>query len=166
MPLAGFNAAKGEMSLLGVVVSGSLGSLAGAVFWYYVGRWLGCERIKRLAARHGRWATVSPDEIDRAAEWFRRHSGKAVFFGRLVPTIRTFISVPAGIAEMSLAKFLLYSTLGTVLWTAFLAGAGYFLRDQYEQIGTYMNPISNVIVVLILIAYFYRVATFRRHADR
>lgn len=164
MPLAGFDAARGDMSLIGVIVSGSIGSLAGAVFWYYVGRWLGCDRIKRLAARHGRWVTLAPEDVDRAADWFRRHSGKAVFIGRLVPTIRTLISIPAGIAEMNMGRFLLYSSLGTALWTAFLAGAGYVLRDQYTRIGDYVNPVSNVIVALIVVAYLYRVATFRRRS--
>ncbi len=165
MPLAGFDASRGSMSLAWVILSGSVGSLAGAVFWYYVGRWLGCERIKRLAARHGRWITVSPEEIDRSADWFRRHSGKAVFIGRLVPAIRTLISIPAGVAEMSLGRFLLYSTLGTVLWTGFLAVSGYLLQAQYEKVSSYVNPVADIVVAIIVISYIYRVATFRRNVS-
>lgn len=162
MPLAGFNASRGEMSLVWVVVSGTVGSVAGAVLWYYLGWWLGCARLKRLAARHGRWMTVSPEDIDRSAAWFRRHCGKAVFIGRLVPAVRTLISVPAGVAEMQVGRFLLYSTLGTVVWTTFLAGTGYLLQEQYAKVSDYLNPVSYMVVGSIVIGYLYRVATFRR----
>lgn len=164
MPLAGFDASRGDLSMFWVVISGSIGSLAGALLWYYIGRWLGYERLKHLAARHGRWVTVSPEELDHAAEWFRRHSGKAVFIGRLVPAVRTLISVPAGIANMSLGRFMLYSSLGTILWTGFLAAAGYVLQDQYDKISSFINPLANVVVAIIVLVYLYRVVTFRHGA--
>jgi membrane protein DedA with SNARE-associated domain len=161
MPLAGFTAARGQLSLLLVVVAGTAGSLLGAVLWYYVGRRLGSERLKQLAARHGRWLTFSPDDVDRADDWFGRHGARAVFFGRLIPTVRTLISVPAGIAGMPLPRFLAWSVLGTSLWTALLAGAGYLLQSQYNRVADYLNPVSTVIVVLIIGWYLYRVVTFR-----
>jgi membrane protein DedA with SNARE-associated domain len=161
MPLAGFTAARGQLSLLLVVLAGTAGSLLGAVFWYYVGRRLGLERLAHLAARHGRWLTLSPDDVDRADGWFRRHGARAVFFGRLIPTVRTLISVPAGIAGMPLPQFLAWSVLGTSLWTALLAGAGYLLQSQYERVSDYLNPVSTVVVVLIIGWYLYRVVTFR-----
>src|SRR3546814_87088 len=108
MPLAGFAAARGDLNILLVVASGAAGSLLGAVFWYAIGCWLGRERLKRWAGRHGRWLTLAPDDIDKACAWFDRHSAKAVFFGRLVPAVRTLISVPAGIAGMGRRRFLLY----------------------------------------------------------
>lgn len=161
MPLAGFTAARGQLSLLLVVLAGTTGSLLGAVFWYYVGRRLGSERLKRLTARHGRWLTLAPDDVDRADGWFRRHGARAVFFGRLIPTVGTLISVPAGITGMPLPQFLAWSVLGTRLWTALLAGAGYLLQSQYERVSDYLNPVSTVVVVLIIGWYFYRVVTFR-----
>jgi membrane protein DedA with SNARE-associated domain len=161
MPLAGFTAARGQLSLALVILAGTVGSLLGAVLWYYVGKRLGLERLKHLAARHGRWVTLSPDDVDRADGWFRRHGAKAVFFGRLIPTVRTLISVPAGIACMPLPAFLAWSVLGTSLWTALLAGAGYLLQSQYERVSDYLNPVSTVVVVLIIGWYLYRVATFR-----
>lgn len=166
MPLAGFNASRGDMQVVWVVLSGTAGSLAGALFWYYVGRWLGCDRIKALARRHGRWVTVSPDDIDHAANWFRRHCGNAVFFGRLIPTIRTLISVPAGIAGMGLGRFLLFSFFGTLLWTALLTAGGYILGDQYARINSWLNPVANVVVAVIVFGYLYRVATYRRSHSR
>ena len=162
MPMAGFTAARGELNMVGVVVAGTAGSLAGALLWYYIGRWIGLERLKRWAAKHGRWLTISPEEVDEAAAWFNRHCGKAVLVGRLIPAVRTLISVPAGVAGMALMRFLAYSALGTALWTALLAAAGYLLEDQYQKVGDYLNPVSNVILGLIVLGYLYRVATFRR----
>ena len=162
MPMAGFTAARGKLSMVGVVVAGTAGSLAGALLWYYIGRWIGLERLKRWAAKHGRWLTISPEEVDEAAAWFNRHCGKAVLVGRLIPAVRTLISVPAGVAGMALMRFLTYSALGTALWTALLATAGYLLEDQYQKVGDYLNPVSNVILGLIVLGYLYRVITFRR----
>jgi membrane protein DedA with SNARE-associated domain len=162
MPMAGFTAARGKLSMVGVVVAGTAGSLAGALLWYYIGRWIGLERLKRWAAKHGRWLTISPEALDEAAAWFNRHCGKAVLVGRLIPAVRTLISVPAGVAGMALMRFLTYSALGTALWTALLATAGYLLEDQYQKVGDYLNPVSNVILGLIVLGYLYRVITFRR----
>lgn len=166
MPLAGYLAEQGALSFVLVVIFGSLGSLAGALFWYFVGRRLGCERLKRFARRHGRWLTLLPKEIDQADAWFDRHGGKAVFLGRLVPGVRTLISVPAGISDMTLLRFLVYTTAGTVLWTALLAAAGWFLGSRYDQVSVYLGPVSNVIVGAIVLWYLYRVATFRRDQQR
>ena len=130
MPLAGFAAARGDQHLALTIAAGAAGSLAGALFWYAVGRWLGAERLKRWAERHGRWLTLTPDDIDRSCAWFNRHCGKAVFLGRLIPAVRTLISVPAGIAGMGLGRFLLYSALGTLIWTGFLAVLGFLLAEQ------------------------------------
>lgn len=161
MPSAGFSAGRGELSLPGVIVAGTAGSVAGALFWYYAGKWIGAERLKNWAGRHGRWLTLKPRDVDRVDDWFDQHCGKAVLFGRLVPAIRTLISVPAGIFGMSLPRFLLFSTLGTVVWTALLAIAGYLLQDQHDRVVQYMGPVANVIFGLIVATYLYRVATWR-----
>jgi membrane protein DedA with SNARE-associated domain len=163
MPLAGFAAARGELGMVGVVAAGTAGALAGALFWYHVGRRVGLERLKRWAAGHGRWLTVSPDDVDRAAAWFDRHGGAAVLVGRLVPAVRTLISVPAGVAGMALPRFLACSAVGTALWTALLAVTGYLLGEQHQKVGDYLDPVSNAILALLALGYLYRVATFRRH---
>jgi membrane protein DedA with SNARE-associated domain len=160
MPLAGYSASQGQLNIVLVVIAGTVGSVAGAVFWYYVGLWLGCERIRRFAARHGRWLTITPEEVDHARDWFGRHGGKAVFLGRLVPAVRTLISIPAGIAEMRLTKLLVYSTVGTVLWTGVLALSGYLLGNQYQQVSTWLSPVTNVVVAGLIAWYLYRVVTF------
>lgn len=164
MPLAGFTAAQGKLNIFFVVISGWVGSLVGALFWYYIGLRVGLDRLKRFAADHGRWLTMTPAEIDTARNWFEKHGGIAVLLGRLLPGVRTLISVPAGIARMPLGLFLLYSTFGTGLWTAFLAGAGYLLESQYHRVATYVDPASNAIVGIIVLWYLYRVITWRPEA--
>jgi membrane protein DedA with SNARE-associated domain len=161
MPLAGFSAARGDLSLLLVILAGSAGSVAGALLWYGIGHWLGLDRLKRLSASHGRWLTLSPQEIDKVENFFSRHSGKVVLFGRLLPAVRTFISIPAGIAGMAVPKFLIYSTLGTFAWTAALAGAGYLFESEYAQISAWLNPAANAVLGGAVTWYLYRVVTFR-----
>ena len=162
MPLAGFNAARGDMTFVGVLVAGTVGAVAGATAWYWIGLKVGARRIRKLAARHGRWLTVSPEEFDTAQDWFDRHGGAAVFIGRLIPTVRTFISVPAGLLPMPLGRFLAYSTGGTLIWNAILTGAGYLLESQYERVQAWLNPISTAVVIIIAGIYLWRVATYRR----
>jgi membrane protein DedA with SNARE-associated domain len=162
LPLAGSVAGRGGISLVGAVVAATIGSVAGALGWYWVGWWLGLERLKSWAAKHGRWITLSPEEIERADAWFDRHSGKSVLIGRLIPTIRTLISVPAGISGMTLRRFLLFSTLGTAAWSALLIGAGYLLGEQYESVGNWLNPVSNLVAAGLGLWYAYRVLTFDR----
>ena len=163
MPLAGFQAAKGETSLPLVIASGTLGSVLGAIFWYYVGRWIGVERLKAFAARHGRLLTVSPRDIDKVDRAFDRHSGAAILIGRMVPAIRTLISVPAGMFEMTLPRFILFTTIGSALWTGLLASAGYWLESEYEKISGYLDPATWVILGSIILFYLYRVIRWKPH---
>lgn len=156
MPLAGFVAARGDLNFIAVILVGTAGSVVGALPWYYAGAKLGQARMKHFAERWGHWLTLSPEDVDKASEWFDRHGKGAVFFGRLIPAVRTLISVPAGIAGMSMTKFLIYSTLGSLIWTALLALAGYLLESQYQKVSEYLNPVSTAIVVLMVLYYFYR----------
>src|SRR5690606_31782720 len=133
--------------------AGAAGSLAGALAWYFLGRAIGLERLQRWADRNGRWIAVSATELDRATRWFRRHCGKAVLLGRLVPTVRTLISVPAGITRMQLPRFVLYSAIGTALWTSGLAAAGYLLEENYERVSVYLNPVANLVFGAIVVTY-------------
>ena len=162
MPLAGFNAARGELSLILVILAGTVGSLAGVSLWYWIGLKLSVERLKRFSDKHGRWLTMTREDIDRASDWFDRRGGVAVLFGRLIPTVRTLISVPAGVSSMPFGTFLLFSAIGTAAWTTLLTLAGYWLQGAYDEVQNYVGPVSNVIVAVIAIAYVYRVATFKQ----
>ena len=163
MPLAGFAAAKGTLNLVGVVAAGTAGSLAGALFWFWVGYSIGPDRLKTFSRRHGRWLTLHPSEIDSARAFFDRHQESALFFGRLIPTVRTLISVPAGVDRMPILTFLAWSVLGTALWTTLLAGAGYLLQGQYERVSDWLNPVSNVLFAALAIWYVSRVMRFHRN---
>lgn len=165
MPFAGYVAATGKLSWLGVVVAGLVGSIAGTLPWYWAGRRLGSERLKRYADRHGRWLTVSSDDIAHAEGWFHRHGAASVLFGRLIPAIRTLISAPAGIANMPLASFLLWSAGGTLAWTGLLVALGYLLKNQYTQVSQWLDPVSKIVVGVIVLTYLYRVFTHRGQAS-
>jgi membrane protein DedA with SNARE-associated domain/uncharacterized membrane protein YkvA (DUF1232 family) len=165
MPLAGFVAARGELDIVLVVLAGVLGSLLGALPWYYAGRWLGEARLARLAARHGRWLGLQAEDVGKALRWFERHGNKAVLFGRLVPGVRTLISAPAGVAGTPFPVFLLYSGIGTLVWTAGLAAAGYLLEAQYTHVADYMDAASMTVIAALVVMYLWRILVTGRFGD-
>lgn len=163
MPLAGYLSAKGDMDLWLTLLAGTAGSVAGTAVWYYAARAIGEVRLKRFASRYGRILTLSPSDIDTAHRWFTRYGSYAVFFGRMIPAIRTLISVPAGFARMPFGKFLLLTTIGSAIWTALLTLAGYVLESQYERVEGYIDPISKLVLVVLIVVYVYRVITWKPH---
>ena len=162
MPVAGIVAGRGEMSIALVIVAGAAGAVVGQLLWFWLGLRIGTERLQELARRHGRWLTVSPRDIAKADRWFNRHGGMAVIVGRMVPGIRTLISLPAGIAGMPLPRFLIYSSIGSGVWTALLAWAGFALGERQENITRYIGPVSTAVFAVIVVIYLYRVATFKK----
>jgi membrane protein DedA with SNARE-associated domain len=162
MPLAGYLVSRRKLSFLGIVIAGTAGSVLGALPLYYLGRKIGHERLVRLAARYGAWLTVSTDDVDRAGNWFRRYGPVAVFVCRLIPGIRSLISIPAGMNRMNLIGFLCYTAIGTAVWTALLAWAGYLLGANFENIGEYLDPASYVVFGAIGVWYAVRVIKCKR----
>ncbi|PSB34373.1 DedA family protein [Stenomitos frigidus] len=152
MPLAGFTIAQGKMSFVPAVLAGVIGTMLGALPWYYAGKLMGERRLRRLVDRYGRWLTLSGKDIDKANSWFSRHGAKTVLFCRLIPGIRTLISLPAGINDMPIALFLLYSTVGTALWVVLLTALGYFLGNNYSLVETYLAPVSKLVLLGLLVA--------------
>lgn len=157
IPLAGFLSAQGVMALVPTFLAATAGATAGALFWYYVGQLVGRDRLRAFAARRGRWIGFMPDELDAAERWFDRHGDKVILFGRMVPGIRTFVSIPAGLADMPLARFLGLTVVGSAAWTALLLGAGYLLDAQYERVATFVDPVSKAVIALIVLAYLWQV---------
>lgn len=164
MPLAGFNAARGGTPLWLAILAGGLGSLAGAYFWYLAGRAFGAHRLRRLIASHGRWLTLTLSEFEAAEGWFQRHGRAVVFFGRFIPTVRTLISIPAGIERMPQGQFLLFTALGSFIWSGGLALAGYLLEDQYENVEHWIDPLSTAVVIGIIALYLWRVIRWKPDA--
>jgi membrane protein DedA with SNARE-associated domain len=157
MPLAGFTVAKGGQANLNnfqyAVIAGVIGTVIGALPWYYAGKLLGETRIRDLADRYGKWVTISGEDIDKANRWFTKHGAMAVLLCRLVPGVRTLISLPAGINGMPMGLFLTYSTIGTTLWCFLLTWIGLKLGDNYQLVDKYLGPMSKVVVLGILVAF-------------
>lgn len=160
MPMAGFLAARGELHPALVLLVATAGSVGGTLPWYYLGKKFGCERLHEFARHHGRWVTLQPEDLDKGLKGFREHGSKMVIFGRLIPAIRTFISIPAGFVEMPLPKFLLYSAIGSLVWNTALGAAGYLLEGNWRTVAKYVDPVAKTVLAAIVLTYIYRVITF------
>lgn len=150
MPLGGFLAHKGQLQLLPVILSGLLGTVLGAWFWYGIGRLVNEARLEHLIGRHGRWLGVTPSGLRQSRRWFLRHGAAVVFWGRLVPGVRTFISVPAGIELMPQPGFLAWTTAGSSILVTALAVAGNSLGANYGKVLSWLEPFSDLLLRLAL----------------
>ena len=166
MPGAGAAAKSGGYSLVGMILAGTIGSILGQLAWYAVARKVGTERFRCWIERHGHWLGTSPKDVERADRWFDRYGLWAVTIGRLVPGVRTLISVPAGLSEMGLTKFLIGTSIGTTIWTALLAGVGYWLAGQRDSITSVLNYIGMAVVGVLLLAFLWRVVSRHRELKR
>ena len=166
MPLAGFAVTQGKMNFFLAVIAGTIGSVLGATPWYFLGKSWGLKRTKAIADRYGKWLTLSGEDVEKAKVWFDRRGYIATGVGRLVPGIRTYISLPAGISKMPLLPFMIYSTIGSVFWVTLLTGAGYIFGANYEKVGIYLKPISVAVLVLILIYAFYWIIKRRKKISK
>ena len=152
MPLGGFYVQQGQLQFLPVELAGLLGTLLGALPWYGIGRVINEERLEVWLSRHGRWIGISPAELARSRRWFNRYGTALVFWGRLVPGIRTLISVPAGIELMPFAPFLIWTTAGSLIWTLLLTLAGLGLGEGYSNVELWIDPVSKVVKGALVIA--------------
>jgi membrane protein DedA with SNARE-associated domain len=153
MPFAGFAAARGDLPLGGVIVAGLLGTLLGNAVWFELARAIGADRIRPLTDRFGPWFGVEPADMRKAEATLKRYGPLALSFGRLLPAIRTVISIPAGLVLIPRRVFYLWTTLGSLVWTCFLALLGYGLRDQYLKIEGWIDPLSYVVLAAVLSVY-------------
>ncbi len=155
MPAAGFAAAIGELSLISVIIAGTIGSVLGALPLYYLGSRLDETKLIRLTERYGKYLLITPKDIVSAQAWFDRHGKTVVFFGRMIPAIRSLISIPAGMARMSLLPFLMLTAMGSMIWSALLAYAGFVLGANYEKVGIYIESVSHYVVLLMVLIFSY-----------
>ncbi len=167
MPVAGVAAAQGKLGFVPVVASGTAGAMLGNTVWYLAARALGVDRLKPLIVRYGRWLTISWPEVARAERWFATHGMFFVFFGRLLPTVRSLVSVPAGLLRLRFKSFFVASLLGTGIWTTVLAAAGYKLQENVTEVDRMIGPVSNAILVVLLGGYLWRLWTHRhqKHSE-
>ncbi len=164
LPLAGFLVGQGRFGFFQVMLASTLGSVSSALMLYGLGALLGEDRVYRFIRRFGRYAFVRESDLDRAHHWFTNHGGKAVFIGRLVPGIRSIISIPAGLVRMRLLPFILYTTAGSLAWNGFLVGAGWALGSQWTAIVPFVKyfEYGTLVALVVLAAWFAR----RRWAAR
>ena len=163
MPFAGMAASRGSaLSFAWVVCWGTLGSVLGAVTLYWLGARLGPDRLKEWVGKHGHWIGFDPEDLERARAWFDRHGAVTVLLCRLIPGVRSLISIPAGVDRMNFPTFLLYTTVGSAGWTAALAWAGRQLGANYDRVEQYLDPATWVILGVIVLLWAYRVVKKRR----
>ncbi|MEU7997578.1 DedA family protein [Micromonospora sp. NPDC049060] len=156
LPMAGFTAAQGRMNLFAAILWSTIGSVVGAVVLYHVGAALGRDRVRAIAAR---LPLVKVSDIDRTEAWFARHGAKTVFLGRMIPIFRSLISIPAGVERMPLATFLLYTTLGSLIWNTLFVMAGYLLGENWHSVEAYAGTFQKVVIVACALAAGYFVVS-------
>ncbi len=161
MSVAGLAAAKGNMHIGTVIASGTTGAMIGNLFWYLLARAIGVERFKPIIVRWGRFLTLDWAEIERAETLFGNSGWAIVMFGRMLPTLRSLISIPAGLLHMRLSTFLLWSTIGTAGWTALIALAGWKLGKEFGDVEAYVGPLSTAVIVVIVAAYVWRLMAWK-----
>lgn len=154
MPFSGFLASQGHFNFWLIVAVGTVANLVGSLILYFIsksgGRW--------LLEKYGKYVLISKDEIDKGDKWFKKYGIKAVFFGRIIPVVRTFISLPAGVAKVNLLKFTIFTILGSLPWNFALTYAGYKAGENWDFLGSYFRKFDILIVaiVVILIVLFIR----------
>lgn len=161
MTVAGVSAARGTMTLEGTILAGTAGAMLGNWFWYWLAIKFGEARMHVFIDKYSRWLTLDWDEVERGERLFERYGSTIVLVARMIPTLRSLISVPAGLFKMSLRRFLVFSTIGTLGWSAALAGAGYFLGSQFGDVEQWLGPLSTAVIAAIVLTYLWRVATWK-----
>lgn len=161
MTVAGVSAARGNMTLEGTILAGTAGAMLGNWFWYWLAIKFGEARMHVFIDRYSRWLTLDWEEIERGERLFEKRGSIIVLVARMIPTLRSLISIPAGLFKMSLRRFLVFSTIGTMGWSAALAGAGYFLGSQFGDVEKWLGPLSLAVIVLIVLTYLWRVLTWK-----
>ena len=163
MPLGGFFVYQQKLNFYILVLWGLLGTIAGSLPWYYLGKFVNEKRLSNFLDKKGKYLGITSDDLAKSKRWFDKYGVMLVFWGRLVPGIRTLISVPAGMELMPLKKFLVWTTLGSLIWVTLLTYAGYIFGEKYPIIETYLNQIKYFIKpILIFIIFYYLIKFFIR----
>lgn len=168
MPFAGFLVGLGKLNFWLVVLVGGMGNLAGSLGAYALGYWGQEVVVRKLVKNYGKYFLISLEEVDQSERWFRKHGGKIAFFSRLLPIVRTFISLPAGISKMNILKFSAYTLTGSLLWSTFLAWLGMLLGQNWHLLETYFRKFDIIILglgALLLGLYVYHKIQKIRHTS-
>ena len=148
LPMAGFAARLGELSLVGAIVWTTMGSVLGAWMLYALGAYLGPDRIRRIVSR---MPLMDGEDVDKSRAWFAKHGSKAVFFGRMLPLFRSFISIPAGIERMNFALFTVLTLLGSLIWNSVFVLAGYLLGANWHRVEPYASALQYIVLAAVIL---------------
>lgn len=169
MPFSGFLAGQGYLNLMVVVVVGAVGNLVGSLLAFALGYWGSEAGVRGLIKKYGKWLLITVDEYDKAVSWFKNYGSAIAFFSRILPVVRTFISLPAGVARMNVVKFSLYTLLGSAIWSFVLAFLGFKLGENWKILGGYFHKFDLVFVLLTIAAggfyVYHKVGKIRRQKD-
>lgn len=152
LPFAGFLTTRSAVTVAGMVGAATLGSLLGALALYLIGAWFGRERILWIVTRYGRYLSVKPEHVVQAEGWFERYGPAAVFLCRMVPIMRSIISIPAGLIRMGLARFALYTALGALIWNTALVTVGALLGASWPLVSKWVGYYQDLVIVVVLAA--------------
>jgi len=166
MPLGGFYVQQGKLELVPVILAGLIGTVLGAWFWYGIGRLINEQRIEHWLERHGKWIGISPADLARSRRWFNRHGSAVVFWGRIIPGVRTLVSVPAGIELMPQLPFLAWTTAGSLIWIIVLTLLGQGLGEGYQRVELWIEPLAKLVKVLLMMAAVLAVGWVARNIIR
>lgn len=162
MSIAGIAASQGRFDFVALVLVGTFGCIVGNLFWFEIGRRFGYERLRPAVDRWGRWLTMDWRDIEKMHAFFLKYGGPTVFVFRFMPIGRTVISIPAGLMKMPFWTFVLYTTGGSLVWNVILVGAGYWLGANFDSIEHWIAPIVSGIIAALVVAYLWRVFTWKR----
>lgn len=151
LPLAGFNSSTGEMNVFLAILWATIGSVVGALILYYVGYFFGEERVRYIVRKWGKWLGFKESDVDKADDWFDRYGGMAVMFCRVIPIVRSIISIPAGLRKMPMLTFALFTTIGSLTWNTILIFAGYLLGDNWDHVEEYVGILQYAVLLLVLV---------------
>ncbi len=160
MPSAGYAASQGQLQLLGVIIAGSIGSLLAAAVLYWIGYKFNHDSIFRCVDKYGKYLFIKSEDVKKSLHWFEQYGHRIVFFGRMIPAVRSLISIPAGMSRMPFWKFMLYSGLGTVIWTTFLACVGFYFGENQALMHQIFSQVGYVIIAIVIAVILW--ALYRR----
>lgn len=166
IPFAGVLVSQGKFSFLTVVLAATLGSILGAYVFYYLGYVMGSERFKAFIIKWGKYIFITENDVNRAEDWFKKYGMWAVLFCRVIPIVRSFISIPAGYVRLPFWKFTFLTAIGTFVWSSILITVGFVLGENYESILPIFKQFERIIVIIfVLLAVFlaYRKITAARN---
>jgi membrane protein DedA with SNARE-associated domain len=163
LAFGGFMTTQTDLTVTGVIISSTLGAVAGAIILYYLGKLLNFERLEKIVDRWGYLLRTKKEDVHKANQWFERYGVWTVFFCRMVPILRSLISIPAGMGRMNLSVFLLFTTLGSAIWNAVLVNVGAALGSQWSKVLEYMSVYQDIIIVILAVLAVIFVIWFIRN---